>query len=257
MRKKIVAGNWKMNLTPEQGAGLVNDLIKEKITLKYNQAVIVCPPFTGIDRINKLLESVENSKINLGAQSLSDKSSGAFTGEVSGEMLKSINVRYVIVGHSERRQLFGESNELLQKKVDAVLTSKMTPIFCCGEPLDIREKNEQNEYVRTQIEESIFHLNAETISSNFVIAYEPIWAIGTGKTASAEQAEDMHAFIRSVVEKKWGAEAAENVSILYGGSVKPDNAEELFSKENVDGGLIGGAALDANSFIEIIKKLSS
>lgn len=257
MRKKIVAGNWKMNMTPEQGVTLVNDLIKEKLALKYNQIVIVCPPFTGIDRMNKQLSDAEATKLNLGAQNISDKSNGAYTGEVSGEMLKSLNVRYVIVGHSERRQLYNESNEWLQKKVDAVLTSKMTPIFCCGEPLDVREAGEQNDYVQKQIEESIFHLNADTVSSNLVIAYEPIWAIGTGKTASADQAEDMHAFIRSVIDKKWGAEAAENISILYGGSVKPDNAEEIFSKENVDGGLIGGAALDANSFIEIINKMAS
>lgn len=256
MRKKIVAGNWKMNLTPEQGAILVNDLIKEKISLKYNQTVIVCPPFTGLDRVSQLLEKNEDSKINLGAQNISDKPSGAFTGEVSGEMLKSLQVRYVIVGHSERRQLFGETNDWLQRKIDAVLTSKMTPIFCCGEPLDVREAGGQNEYVQKQLEESLFHLNAETVSSNLIIAYEPIWAIGTGKTASAEQAEGMHAFIRSVIEKKWGADAAENISILYGGSVKADNAEEIFAKENVDGGLIGGAALEANSFIDIIKAMA-
>ncbi len=255
MRKQIVAGNWKMNLTPEQGVGLVNDLIKEKINLKYNQTVVVCPPFTGIDRISQMLEKMPESKVNLGAQNISDKSSGAFTGEVSGEMLKSLQVRYVIVGHSERRQFYNENNELLARKVDAVLTSKMTPIFCCGEPLDVREAGTQNEFVQKQLEDSLFHLNAETVSSNLVIAYEPIWAIGTGKTANAEQVEDMHSFIRSVIEKKWGSEPAENLSILYGGSVKADNAGELFGKDNVDGGLIGGAALDANSFIEIIKKL--
>lgn len=245
-----------MNLTPAEGASLVNEIIKEKVDLKYNHVVVVCPPFTGIAAAGDLIEDSADTKVNLGAQNISDKSSGAFTGEVSAEMLKSLQVRYVIVGHSERRQLFGENNELLQKKVDAVLTSKMTPIFCCGEPLEVREGNGQNEYVQKQIEESLFHLNAETVSSNLVIAYEPIWAIGTGKTASAEQAEDMHAFIRNIIEQKWGAEAAENVSILYGGSVKPDNAEELFSKENVDGGLIGGAALEADSFIGIIKKMN-
>ena len=244
-----------MNLTPEQGVGLVNDLIKEKLNLKYNQAVIVFPPFTGIDRVNQLIEKAGDTKESLGAQNISDKSSGAFTGEISGEMLKSLQVRYVIVGHSERREIYGESNELLQKKVDAILTSKMTPIFCCGEPLEVREAENQNEYVQKQIEESIFHLNGDTVSSNLVIAYEPIWAIGTGRTASADQAEEMHAFIRSVIEKKWGTEVAENISIIYGGSVKPDNAEELFAKENVDGGLTGGAALDANSFIEIVKRM--
>lgn len=256
MRKKIVAGNWKMNLTPDQGVSLVKEIIKEKIDLKYNQSVVVCPPFTGLAGVNTLIEGAVDTKVSLGAQNISDKTSGAFTGEVSGEMLKSIGVRYALVGHSERRQLFGEGNELLQKKVDAVLSSKMTPIFCCGEPLEVREANAQNSYVQKQLEESLFHLNGDTVSSNLVIAYEPIWAIGTGRTASADQAEDMHAFIRSVVEKKWGADAAENVSILYGGSVKPENAEELFSKENVDGGLIGGAALDATSFIGIIKKLN-
>lgn len=254
MRKKIVAGNWKMNLTPEEGVALVNEIVKEKIELKYNQSVIVCPPFTGLGLVNTLLDKA-GSKVALGAQNVSDKNAGAFTGEVSVEMLSSIGVRYVLVGHSERRQIFNESYELLQKKVDIVLSSKMTPIFCCGEPLEVREANGQNEYVQKQLEESLFHLNADTVSSNLIIAYEPIWAIGTGKTASANQAEDMHSFIRSVVEKKWGEETAENISILYGGSVKPDNAEELFSKENVDGGLIGGAALDAKSFIGIIRKM--
>lgn len=255
MRKKIVAGNWKMNLTPDQGVALVNEIIKEKLDLKYNQSVIVCPPFTGLGVVNNLIENAE-SKVALGAQNLSDKNSGAFTGEVSAEMLTSIGVRYVLVGHSERRQLFHESNELLQKKIDIALSAKMTPIFCCGEPLEIREAGNQNSYVQKQLEESLFHLNGDTVSSNLIIAYEPIWAIGTGKTASADQAEDMHSFIRSVIEKKWGEEAAENVSILYGGSVKPENAEELFSKENVDGGLIGGAALDAQSFIGIIQKMA-
>lgn len=255
MRKKIVAGNWKMNLTPDEGAALVNEIIKEKLNLKYNQTVIVCPPFTGLAVVHKLIDSAD-TKLALGAQNISDKKAGAYTGEVSGEMLTSIGVRYALVGHSERRQLYGESNEILKQKVDAVLSSKMTPIFCCGEPLTVREANSQNAYVQQQIEESLFHLNSDTVSSNLIIAYEPIWAIGTGKTASAEQAEAMHSFIRSVIETKWGADAAENVSILYGGSVKPDNAEELFSKENVDGGLIGGAALDAKSFIGIINKMN-
>ncbi len=255
MRKKIVAGNWKMNLTPDQGVSLVNDIVKEKIDLKYNQAVVLCPAFTGISEVSKLLAN-SKTKVALGAQNVSDKSSGAFTGEVSAEMLLSLEVRYVIVGHSERRQIFGESHELLQNKVDAILASKMIPIFCCGEPLAVREANGQNDYVKKQIEDSLYHLNAETVSSNLVVAYEPIWAIGTGKTASADQAEEMHSFIRSLIEQKWGHEAAENVSILYGGSVKPDNAGELFAKENVDGGLIGGAALDADSFIEIIKKMN-
>jgi triosephosphate isomerase len=256
MRKKIVAGNWKMNLTPEQGESLVNDILKEKIELKYNQAVVVCPPFTGIAGVSKSIEENEKTKLSLGAQNISDKSSGAYTGEVSAEMLVSLNVRYVIVGHSERRQIFGETHELLQKKVDAVLASKMIPIFCCGEPLEIREKEGQNDYVKKQIEESLYHLNSETVSSNLVIAYEPIWAIGTGRTASADQAEDMHAYIRNLIDEKWGSEAAENISILYGGSVKPDNAEELFAKENVDGGLIGGAALQADSFLGIIEKMN-
>lgn len=256
MRKKIVAGNWKMNLTPEQGLVLVNDVIKEKIALKYNQSVIICPPFTHIYPIKQLLVEHQESKMALGAQNISDKASGAYTGEISGEMLKSMETRYVIVGHSERRQLFNESNELIQRKVDAVLSSKMVPIFCCGEPLDVREANGQNEYVKQQIEDSLFHLNGETVASNLIIAYEPIWAIGTGKTASTNQAEEMHAFIRSVIETKWGDKAADEISILYGGSVKADNAKELFECSNVDGALVGGAALEANSFIEIIKKMN-
>ncbi len=255
MRKKIVAGNWKMNLNTDQGISLVNDLIKEKIDLKYNQTVIICPPFTHIGALKMLLDNNEGSKIQLGAQNISDKASGAYTGEISGEMLKHLDTRYVIVGHSERREVYNESNEMVQKKVDAVLSSKMTPIFCCGEPLKVREVENQNDYVQQQIEEGLFHLNGETMSS-LIIAYEPIWAIGTGRTASAAQAEEMHAFIRSILEKKWGSEIAEDVTILYGGSVKPDNAQELFSQDNVDGGLIGGAALDANSFIDIIKALA-
>ncbi len=255
MRKKIVAGNWKMNLNTDQGISLVNDLIKEKIDLKYNQTVIICPPFTHIGSLKMLLDNNEGSKIQLGAQNISDKASGAYTGEISGEMLKHLDTRYVIVGHSERREIYNESNEMVQKKVDAVLSSKMTPIFCCGEPLKVREVENQNDYVQQQIEEGLFHLNGETMSS-LIIAYEPIWAIGTGRTASAAQAEEMHAFIRSILEKKWGSEIAEDVTILYGGSVKPDNAQELFSQDNVDGGLIGGAALDANSFIDIIKALA-
>jgi triosephosphate isomerase len=188
------------------------------------------------------------------AQNCSDKESGAFTGEVSAAMLQSIGVRYCVIGHSERREYFGEDNALLAEKVNACLHHQIIPVFCCGEALAIREQGAQNSFVQTQLEEALFHLGEEDIQK-IVIAYEPIWAIGTGKTASTEQAQEMHAYLRSVLAKKWGQETANLVSILYGGSVKGSNAAELFACPDVDGGLVGGASLLAPDFIQIIKAL--
>lgn len=255
MRKQIVAANWKMNLTPDQGLVLVKDIIKEKIDLKYHQGMVICPPFTHLSLLAKTIED-SASKIQLGAQNISEKASGAFTGEISGEMLKSLNTRFVIVGHSERRTIYNEDNETIRKKIDAVLSSKMIPIFCCGESIEVRKANKHFEHIQKQLEDSIFHLNSETASSHLVIAYEPIWAIGTGNTASVQQAEEIHQFIRELLAEKWGSDVADEISILYGGSVKKDNALELFSSPNVDGGLIGGASLEADSFIAIAKSLN-
>ncbi len=256
MRKHIVAANWKMNLLISEGERLVQEILKEPIELKYNQNVIFCPPFTHLTSIAKLLNDSGKTKFYLGAQNCAIQDSGAFTGEISISMLKDIGVRYVIVGHSERRQLFGESNELIKQKIDALLTNQITPIFCCGEPLDVREKNNQNEFVEKQLEESIFHLKGAVLANEIIIAYEPIWAIGTGKTATTDQAEEMHLHIRKLIETKFDIEVANDVSILYGGSCKAENALELFANENVDGGLIGGAALEAHTFLPIIKALN-
>jgi triosephosphate isomerase len=188
------------------------------------------------------------------AQNCSNKKSGAYTGEVSAEMLKSIEVSYCLVGHSERREYFGETNQLLAEKLDICLSNAITPIFCCGEALQTRENNSQNLFVENQLRESLFHLSPEAIQK-IVIAYEPIWAIGTGKTASTEQAQEMHAFIRTVLKNQYGESVASGVSILYGGSVKANNAKELFASKDVDGGLVGGASLNATEFVEIIKAL--
>ncbi|WKN33162.1 triose-phosphate isomerase [Porifericola rhodea] len=250
MRKKIVAGNWKMNKNLEEGQALASEVKHmAEDELSGDVQLIMCTPFIHLSTLKGLLKG---SAIGLGAQNCSEHESGAYTGETSVDMLKSVGVEYVILGHSERREYFNESNELLAKKLDTTLKSQLTPIFCCGEPLEIREKEEQNKYVQQQIEESLFHLSAEEVSK-VVIAYEPIWAIGTGKTASAEQAQEMHAVIRKQLEGKYGKEVADSISILYGGSVKPANAKEIFAGEDVDGGLIGGASLKSRDFIDIAK----
>lgn len=250
MRKKIVAGNWKMNKNLEEGQALASEVKHmAEDELSGDVQLIMCTPFIHLSTLKGLLKG---SAIGLGAQNCSEHESGAYTGEISVDMLKSVGVEYVILGHSERREYFNESNELLAKKLDTTLKSQLTPIFCCGEPLEIREKEEQNKYVQQQIEESLFHLSAEEVSK-VVIAYEPIWAIGTGKTASAEQAQEMHAVIRKQLEGKYGKEVADSISILYGGSVKPANAKEIFAGEDVDGGLIGGASLKSRDFIDIAK----
>lgn len=251
MRKKIVAGNWKMNLNFEEGQKLTSEIVNMlKDENDKDVTVVLNPPFVHLYPVKKLIGSTPN--LFLGAQNCSDKTSGAFTGEVSATMLASFGASYVILGHSERREYFKESNELLTAKTKQALENGLTPIFCCGEPLEIREAGTQEEYVKNQLTESLFGFSAEEISK-IVIAYEPIWAIGTGKTASSDQAQEMHAALRAHFASKYGAEIADGLSILYGGSCNPGNAKEIFSKADVDGGLIGGASLKSRDFVDIIK----
>jgi triosephosphate isomerase len=253
MRKKIVAGNWKMNKTLEEANTLASEvmgMVADEV--KGDVKVIFCVPFPYLVPIKNLLGN--SSRISVGAQNSSEHESGAYTGETSTVMLKSISVPYVILGHSERRQYFGENGKLLAKKVDVALKNGLTPIFCCGEPLEVREKNQHESLVRQQVEESLFHLDAASLQK-IVIAYEPVWAIGTGKTATAQQAQDMHAVIRQHLAKKYGNDVAQNISILYGGSVNAANAKELFACPDVDGGLVGGASLKSREFTDIIKSV--
>jgi triosephosphate isomerase len=252
MRKQIAAANWKMNCSYQQGEKLLDDILKAKIELSALQYAIFAVPFPYLIMANS--EVAEERNYAIAAQNCYHKKSGAYTGEISAEMLDSINTRYCIVGHSERREYFNESNQVLADKINLLLEYKITPIFCCGEPLNIREAGTQNAYVEKQLKESLFHLTDVQLEK-LVIAYEPIWAIGTGKTASTAQAQEMHAHIRSVLANQYGNDAANDMSILYGGSVKANNANELFSCPDVDGGLVGGASLVANDFIEIIKAL--
>jgi triosephosphate isomerase len=252
MRKQIAAANWKMNLTLTEGEALLDAISAKPHSLAAHQEAIFAVPFPYIPMAQAKMGAKTN--VFIAAQNCSEKSSGAYTGEVSVNMLQSLCVKYVVIGHSERREYFNESNELLAQKVNICLENKTTPIFCCGEPLAIREAGTQNEYVAKQIADSLFQLNVETIK-HVVIAYEPIWAIGTGKTASSDQAQEMHAFIRSHIASKFGADVADSISILYGGSVKSANAVEIFSQPDVDGGLVGGASLIADEFVAIINAL--
>jgi triosephosphate isomerase len=252
MRKQIAAANWKMNLTLTEGEALLDAISAKPHSLAPNQEAIFAVPFPYISMAQAKVGAKTN--VYVAAQNCSNKLSGAYTGEVSVTMLQSMCVKYVVIGHSERREYFNESNELLAQKVDICLDNKTTPIFCCGEPLEIRESATQNAYVAKQLSESLFHLS-ETAISHVVIAYEPIWAIGTGKTASSEQAQEMHAFIRSHIASKYGASVADSISILYGGSVKSANAVEIFGQPDVDGGLVGGASLIADEFVAIINAL--
>lgn len=252
MRKQIAAANWKMNLSLTEGEALLDAITAKSYTLAAQQEAIFAVPFPYISMAQAKVGAKTN--IFVAAQNCSDKASGAYTGEVSVQMLQSMCVKYVVIGHSERREYFNESNELLAQKVNICLDNKTTPIFCCGEPLAIREAGTQNEYVAKQLTDSLFHLTAEQLV-HVVIAYEPIWAIGTGKTASSEQAQEMHAFIRSHLASKYGQSVADAISILYGGSVKSANAVEIFSQPDVDGGLVGGASLIADEFVAIINAL--
>lgn len=252
MRKQIAAANWKMNLTYQQAEKLLDEVLSAKIDLTPDQFTIFAVPFPYLIMASSDVANQDNYCI--AAQNCSDKKSGAYTGEVSVEMLESIGIKYCILGHSERREYFNESNKMLADKLNICLQYEITPIFCCGEALPVREKGEQNQFVQVQLEESLFHLAADEIKK-IVIAYEPIWAIGTGKTASTEQAQEMHSHLRSVIAGKYGQEVADEVSILYGGSVKANNAAELFASPDVDGGLVGGASLVAADFIQIIQAL--
>jgi triosephosphate isomerase (TIM) len=252
MRKKIVAGNWKMNKNFEEAQILTSELMGMVADeVKGNVITVLCTPFPYLVSIKNQLGS---SSIKVGAQNCSEHDSGAYTGETSAAMLKSMGVPYVIIGHSERRQYFGEDGKLLATKVDKALANNVTPIFCCGEPLEIREKGTHEALVKQQVEESLFHLSTEALEK-VVIAYEPVWAIGTGKTATSQQAQDMHAVIRKHLAGKYGQATADKISILYGGSVKADNAKELFACADVDGGLVGGASLKSREFVEIVKSI--
>lgn len=250
MRKQIAAANWKMNLTLAEGEALLKEITQADLRVDANRLAVFGIPFPYLP----MAKGFEKPFVLMAAQNCSDKKSGAYTGEVSVGMLQSMGVQAVIVGHSERREYFAESNAMLATKVDLALAAGITPIFCCGEALAIREAGTQNEFVAQQIKESLFHLTAAQMQQ-VVIAYEPIWAIGTGKTATAEQAQEMHAHIRQVLANQFGAELANAVSILYGGSVKAANAKEIFGKPDVDGGLVGGASLVAAEFITIINAL--
>ncbi len=250
MRTKVVAGNWKMNKTIGEATALTTELLLlYQAEVKNNAQVILCVPFPFLGATST---QVKGSPLKVGAQNCSEHESGAYTGEVSAGMLKSLEIPFVILGHSERRQYFGEHGALLAKKIDSALAHGLVPIFCCGEPLEIREKGTHEALVKQQVQEALFHLSAEIVTK-IVIAYEPVWAIGTGKTATTQQAQDMHAVIRKELAAKYGNNVAQIIPILYGGSVKPDNARELFACPDVDGGLVGGASLKARDFIEIIK----
>lgn len=249
MRQKIIAGNWKMNKTFEEADELLFDIVKRLENKPDDVQLIVCPPSPFLELATDMVDE-EDVDLRVGSQNVSQFENGAYTGEISAAMLSSMNLDFCIVGHSERRKYFGESHEVLAQKVDRLLEYGIQPIFCCGEVLEEREAGNHFDVVEAQIKESIFHLT-EVELSNIIIAYEPVWAIGTGKTATSDQAQEMHSFIRSLLKEKCGEEIACEVSILYGGSCNPKNAAELFANKDVDGGLIGGAALKADDFIKI------
>ena len=250
MRKKIVAGNWKMHKNAEQTEDLLNELIA-KIPTDTDVQVIVAPTFVNLA---SAVDHLEFTNIDVAAQNVHQAEAGAFTGEISADMLKSVGVNIVILGHSERRAIFSETDALIANKVDTALEHEMTVIFCFGEELKDRQTKNHFNVVENQLKEGLFHIEGKDWES-VVLAYEPVWAIGTGETASPEQAQEMHEFIRQTVRTAFGDDIAENVSILYGGSVKPDNAKEIFSKPDVDGGLIGGAALKAADFVAIVNSI--
>ena len=246
MRKKIVAGNWKMNTTVSEGVKLATEVNEALNGVDAKCEVIICVPFTHLTSC----KAVCGEKLHLGAENCADHTKGAYTGEVSASMVASTGADYVILGHSERRAYYGETVEMLAEKTKLALENNLKVIFCIGEVLEEREAGKQNEVVKAQLE-SVFSLSAEDFGK-IVLAYEPVWAIGTGKTATDEQAEEIHAYIRSLIAEKYGDQVADDTTILYGGSCKPSNAKGLFAKPNVDGGLIGGASLDAESFMGIV-----
>ncbi|CCG99261.1 triosephosphate isomerase [Fibrella aestuarina BUZ 2] len=250
MRKKIVAGNWKMNKTADEGLALVSEVVNMvNAEVTGDVTVVLCPPALYLTTYKPYLTG---NKLALGAQNCHEKASGAYTGEISAPMLKSIGVDYVILGHSERRQYFGETNAQLAEKVNSALENGLTPIFCCGESLEMRENGDYLGFVKAQITESLFHLTDEQITK-VVIAYEPIWAIGTGLTATSAQAQDMHFELRQHLAGQYGDAVAQEISILYGGSANAQNAAELFAQPDVDGGLIGGASLKSRDFVTVVK----
>ncbi|HJW28490.1 MAG TPA: triose-phosphate isomerase [Saprospiraceae bacterium] len=246
-RRKMVAANWKMNLTIPEGNQLL-EKIKAGLPSLADCDVVIAPPLTHLDAVQAATRS---SGMMVGAQNCYFENSGAYTGEVSPVMLSEMGVEYVIAGHSERRQWFAESNEIVRKKVEAILNAGMHPIFCCGEPLEIRQASTHTKFVDIQLEESLFQLPASAME-NIIIAYEPIWAIGTGVTASTDQAQEMHAYIRQAIISKYGHGIGDHLRILYGGSIKAENARALFSQRDVDGGLVGGASLQADGFLAIL-----
>lgn len=248
MRKNIVAGNWKMNTTLTEGVELAKEVNEALKNVSPKCDVVICTPFT---HLASVAAAIDSNKLGLGAENCADHLKGAYTGEVSAPMVASTGATYVILGHSERRQYYGETSEILKEKVNLALAENLTPIFCIGEVLEQRENGSYLDVVKSQIEDALFGLSAAEFSK-LVLAYEPVWAIGTGKTATDDQAQEMHAHIRSVIAGKYGKEIADNTSILYGGSCKPSNARALFAKPDVDGGLIGGASLDVESFMGIV-----
>ncbi len=252
MRKQIAAANWKMNLTVDKAQSLLDEIISAQIKFNEDRQAIFAVPFPYLQMAQQKINNVDNFFI--AAQNCYSKKSGAYTGETSAEMLQSLNIKYVVLGHSERREYFEESNQFLAEKLNITLENNITPIFCCGEPLSIRDAQTQNAFVEKQLQESLFHFSADDVQK-IVIAYEPIWAIGTGKTATSEQAQEMHAHLRKVIADNFGKAVGDKISILYGGSVKASNAKEIFSKPDVDGGLVGGASLIASEFVTIINSL--
>jgi len=247
MRKNIVAGNWKMNKTFQDAEELISTIAGELDEKDLSCKVIVCPPSVYLEMSS---DYADESILSIAAQNVSSHNNGAYTGEISASMLGSMEIAYCIVGHSERRKFFNETDAELSEKVDQLLDYNIMPIFCVGEQLEEREKGIQFDIVRTQIEKGLFHLNNDEFL-NIVVAYEPVWAIGTGVVASPEQAQEMHSFIRGLIAEKYGSETAEETTILYGGSCNPSNAATLFANKDVDGGLIGGASLKADDFVKI------
>jgi len=253
MRKQIVAGNWKMNLTYEEGVSLFSEIVNMvRDEKKGTQEAIICAPYIHLNSLAKL----GGNTVKIGAQNCHQNESGAFTGEISAKMIKSVGCEYVIIGHSERRQYFAESDALLLEKTNIALANNLTPIFCIGETLDERNNGSYFEVLKSQLTHGLFALSAIDFSK-VVIAYEPVWAIGTGLTASADQAQEVHAYIRKEIAAKYGADIADNTSILYGGSCNPKNAAELFAQNDIDGGLIGGASLKSRDFADLVKTFNS
>lgn len=252
MRKQIAAANWKMNLSYQEAETLLDALVAQSPELSGTHEALIAVPFPYLLLAQQKLAGKNN--VAIAAQNCAATQNGAYTGEVSASMLQSMQIGYVLIGHSERREYYHETNAVLTEKVNRALEAGIKPVFCCGEPLAIRESNTQNQFVETQLRESLFHLSAEQVTG-FIIAYEPIWAIGTGKTASSDQAQDMHRHIRSVMAAQYGQTVADSISILYGGSVKAANAMEIFGKPDVDGGLVGGASLNATEFSSIMGSL--